>query len=296
MSQPYGVARTQSGASATSAIEQPVEPACAHERVRRRGASSGARRGRPSRGGSPTATSAGSTRSVRRRTPRRAASTQEPEHAGEERQRCRLRTDRPAPGAGEHGEEADHERRPGRRPAGPGRSGNEPEREHDEQDVEHDDGSHPGKLVRAVEEHLGEPLLIRPRRALAEKRERLRAGSPFSTTSRPAMSVSHVSPTTSAGPKTVRSTTPTSETSRIGKGLDSRAPRSPASRRGARRAGGGPDRIELRVVEHVAHRALSGGRQLLGGWGDRLRVAHGWCRGRPPPGRPRDAHPPGADA
>ena len=52
-------------------------------------------------------------------------------------------------------------------------------------------------------------------------------GRPCSTTSRPAISVSHVSPTTIEGAKTERSTIPTSETSRIGKGLVSRTRRSP---------------------------------------------------------------------
>ncbi len=51
-------------------------------------------------------------------------------------------------------------------------------------------------------------------------------GSPWSITSRPAISVSHVSPTTIDGAKSESSTMPTSETSRIGKGLVSRMRRS----------------------------------------------------------------------
>ena len=99
---------------------------------------------------------------------------EEPEHSGEERQRGRLGADRPAPRACEDGEQADDERRSRRRSARPGRGRCEPEREHHEQHVEDDDGPQAGELVGAVEHDLREPLLIRPRRALAEHRECLR--------------------------------------------------------------------------------------------------------------------------
>ena len=96
------------------------------------------------------------------------ASTSSQSDAGEERERGRLRAERPAPRAGEDREEADDEGRARRRAAGPrGREG-EAEREQDEGDPEEDHGAHAREPVGGVEDDLGEPLLVGPRAPLAE--------------------------------------------------------------------------------------------------------------------------------
>ena len=98
---------------------------------------------------------------------------EQPEHAREERQRCCLGAQRPAPRAGEDRQQADDERRAGRRPARPRGRRRQAQGQEDERDPEEDDGAHPGELVGAVEDDLGEPLLVRPRGALAEDGDRL---------------------------------------------------------------------------------------------------------------------------
>ena len=113
-------------------------------------------------------TRSGRTSSVRLRTPRRAASTSSQSDAGEERERGRLRAERPAPRAGEDREEADHEGRARRRAAGPRGREREAEREQDEGDPEEDHGAHAREPVGGVEDDLGEPLLVGPRAPLAE--------------------------------------------------------------------------------------------------------------------------------
>ena len=177
---------------------------------------------------------------MRRRAPWRRGVEQQPEHAGEERQRRRLRTHRPAPRAGEDGEQTDEERRARRAPpaarAAPQR---ERERGDDEQDVEHHDRAHARERVGAVERRAARATAGRSRSRPSPSTVSVSvSGSPWSTTSRPAISISQVSPTTSAGPKTVSSRIPTRETSRIGNGLDSSTPRSPpcAGRRRVRPA------------------------------------------------------------
>ena len=99
---------------------------------------------------------------------------EEPQDAREERQRRRLRADRPAPRAGQDREQADDEGRAGRGASRPRGGGGEREREKDEEDAEQDHRAHPGERVRAVEDDLGEPLLVGPRLASAEDRDRLR--------------------------------------------------------------------------------------------------------------------------
>ncbi len=98
---------------------------------------------------------------------------EEPEGGRVERQRSRLCADRPAPRPRDHGEQADQEGRARRGAARAGRRGRERQREEHEQDVEQHDRAHPGKPVRAVEDDLGEPLLVGPRGALPEQRDRL---------------------------------------------------------------------------------------------------------------------------
>ena len=98
---------------------------------------------------------------------------EQPEHAREERQRCCLGAQRPAPRAGEDRQQADDERRAGRRPARPRGRRRQAQGQEDKRDPEEDDGAHPGELVGAVEDDLGEPLLVRPRGALAEDGDRL---------------------------------------------------------------------------------------------------------------------------
>ena len=99
---------------------------------------------------------------------------EEPQDAREERQRRRLRPDRPAPRAGQDREQADDEGRAGRGASRPRGRGGEREREKDEEDAEQDHRAHPGERVRAVEDDLREPLLVGPRLASAEDRDRLR--------------------------------------------------------------------------------------------------------------------------
>ena len=108
----------------------------------------------------------------------------------------------------------------------------------------------------------------------------LGSGSPWSTTSRPAISISQVSPTTSAGPKAVSSRMPTRETSRIGNGLDSSTPRSPPAGPATRASA----RSRLGVTSGTVPAAVVdiGGRR-------RLRWRAGTGRRRPAPG----AHSPG---
>ena len=93
---------------------------------------------------------------------------EQPEDAGEERERGRLRAERPAPRAGEDREEADDEGRARRRAAGPRGREREAEREQDEGDPEEDHGAHAREPVGGVEDDLGEPLLVGPRAPLAE--------------------------------------------------------------------------------------------------------------------------------
>ena len=179
-------------------------------------------------------TSSGRTRSVRRRIPRRDASTRShstPAKSGSAVVCARIvQPHGPARIASRPTRKVERDEAPPVRAVG----GGESEREEDEEDAEQDHRAHPGERVRAVEDDLGEPLLVGPRLAPAEDRDRLRVREAVLTTSRPAISVSHVSPTTIEGAKTERSTIPTSETSRIGKGLVSRARRSGRSRRLAR--------------------------------------------------------------
>ena len=234
MSQPYGVARTQSGARTTSASGEPSRRRVAHELVERRSSIVSAAPSSTEPWRFAQTTSGGRTSSVRRADAVAGGVEQEPEHAGEERERGGLRTDRPAPRAGER-------RRADRR--GTSSATWRPRR-----------GRRPAR-GRARRRRAGRRAR-RPRgcpRARARRRRRgARAtagrstsrrspgrvsvsvsGSPWSTTSRPAISISQVSPTTSAGPKAVSSRIPTSETSRIGNGLDSSTPRSPVGPAGA---------------------------------------------------------------
>ena len=99
---------------------------------------------------------------------------EEPQDGREERQRRRLRADRPAPRAGQDREQADDEGRARRGAARPRSREREREREEDEEDAEQDHRAHPGERVRAVEDDLREPLLVGPRSPSAEDRDRLR--------------------------------------------------------------------------------------------------------------------------
>ena len=121
-------------------------------------------------------TSSGSTSSVLLRMPRRDASTRSQSTPAKSGSAVGLRANRPAPRAGEHREQADEEGGARRGAARARRGGGEREGEEHERDPEQDHRAHPGERVRGVEDDLGEPLLIGPRRSLAEEREVLRVG------------------------------------------------------------------------------------------------------------------------
>ena len=137
---------------------------------------------------------------------------EEPEDAGEERQRRRLRADRPAPRAGEDREEADRRRSSAttRRSSARSRTA--------KREREQDEARSPSRITARMPGERRGRRRRRPARATAGRstcaprrgRSGARcAGRPFSTTSRPAISVSHVSPTTIDGAKTERRTIPT---------------------------------------------------------------------------------------
>ena len=119
-------------------------------------------------------TSSGRTRSVRRRTPRRDASTRShrtPAKSGSAVVCARIvQPHGPARIASRPTRKVERDEAPPVRAVG----GGEREREEDEEDAEQDHRAHPGERVRAVEDDLREPLLVGPRLAPAEDRDRLR--------------------------------------------------------------------------------------------------------------------------